>query len=63
MSWTALALKSRIFLFEGTFRKYHELGDYEKMLDECISASLNLMQNSGYSIYKSTPENAYHEFV
>ena len=59
--WTALALKSRIFLFEGTFRKYHELGDYEKMLDECISASLNLMQNSGYSIYESTPENAYHE--
>src|SRR5699024_105026 len=22
--WTALALKSRAFLYEGTFRKYHE---------------------------------------
>ncbi len=59
--WTALALKSRIFLFEGTFRKYHGLGDYERMLDESISASLELMQNSGYTIYTSTPDKAYHE--
>lgn len=28
--WTALALKSRICLFEGTFRKYHGLNDWEK---------------------------------
>ena len=59
--WTALALKSRIFLFEGTFRKYHGIGTYEQMLDNCISASLELMQSSGYTIYKSTPDNAYHE--
>lgn len=59
--WTALALKSRIFLFEGTFRKYHGLGNYEKMLDESISASLDLIQNSGYSIFTSSPNRAYHE--
>jgi len=59
--WTALALKSRIFLFEGTFRKYHGIGEWQKMLDECVSASLDLMQNSGYSIYKSTPDKAYQE--
>lgn len=59
--WTALALKSRIFLFEGTFRKYHGLGNYEKMLDESISAALDLMQNSGYSIYTSSAFKAYHE--
>lgn len=59
--WTALALKSRIFLYEGTFRKYHGLGDYERMLDESISASLELMQNSGYTIYKSSPDKAYQE--
>ena len=32
--WTALALKSRVFLFEGTFRKYHGLGDWEECLKE-----------------------------
>jgi hypothetical protein len=30
--WTALALKSRIFLFEGTFRKYHGLQGWEDCL-------------------------------
>lgn len=33
------ALMSRFFLFEGTWRKYHELGDSEKYLDECIRVS------------------------
>jgi len=51
--WTALALKSRICLFEGTFRKYHEIVGYEKYLDECISASQSLMSNGGYTIYKT----------
>lgn len=55
--WTALALKSRACLFEGTFRKYHGLADAEKYLRECVSASEDLMKNSGYTIYKqgSTP--------
>lgn len=59
--WTALALKSRIFLYEGTFRKYRQMDNYEKMLDECISASLEVMKNSGYSIYQSAPDRAYQE--
>jgi len=33
------ALMSRFFLFEGTWRKYHELGDADKYLDECIRVS------------------------
>lgn len=62
--WTALALKSRICLYEGTFRKYHtefNLPDADKFLTEAVSASENLMKNSGYKIYKSTPEKAYLE--
>lgn len=59
--WTALALKSRIFLYEGTFRKYRNIENYEKMLDESASASLDLIQNSGYTIYKSSPDRAYQE--
>lgn len=51
--WTALALKSRVGLFEGTFRKYHGIADYEKYLDACISASDDFMRNSTYGLYKS----------
>lgn len=55
--WTALALKSRIMLFEGTFRKYHGLGDWEECLNECVEASEAFMTGSGYSLYSkgSTP--------
>ena len=41
--WTALALKSRATLFEGTFRKYHNLGDWEEMLQQSAAASLELI--------------------
>lgn len=51
--WTALALKSRLCLFEGTFRKYHGIAGYEFFLDECISASQILMNEGGYTIYKT----------
>jgi len=55
--WTALALKSRIFLFEGTFRKYHGLGDWEDCLAEAAAAGEQFIQTSGYKIYSegSTP--------
>ena len=49
--WTALALKSRIFLFEGTFRKYHGLGDWEKCLEEAASAADIFIKTSGYTLY------------
>src|SRR5690606_26060979 len=60
--WTALALKSRMGLYEGTFRKYHpeyKLANADKFLDASIAASEDLMKNSGYSIYKATPSTAY----
>lgn len=59
--WTALALKSRMCLFEGTFRKYHGLGDWEEILQECVNASKELMDAQIYSIYTSNPNSAYHE--
>lgn len=59
--WTALALKSRAMLFEGTFRKYHGLPGWEAMLNECVSASNELMTKSGYGIYTSNPDKAYQE--
>ena len=50
--WVALALKSRICLFEGTYRKYHaELGLHssaEKFLRASITASEELMTKGPY---------------
>lgn len=58
--WTALALKSRIFLFEGTFRKYHGLGDWEECLGEAVSAAETFVKSSGYTLY-SQGENPYRD--
>ena len=54
--WTALALKSRICLFEGTFRKYHALeieggNTWQWYLEQCVKASDDFMSASGYGIY------------
>lgn len=54
--WTALALKSRICLFEGTFRKYHNIAlegakDWQWYLEQCVKASDDFMSASGYGIY------------
>mgnify|MGYP000930042871 CR=1 FL=1 len=56
--WTALALKSRIALFEGTFRKYHGIGDYEKYLTQASEASAEFISNSGYSLF-TTGDDPY----
>lgn len=66
--WTALALKSRFCLFEGTFRKYHA-GDvtlqtlpadakpYTWYLEQAADAASTFINSSGYSIYNSEGTN------
>lgn len=60
--WVAYALKSRICLFEGTFRKYHtELGltdTADKWLQEAANAAETVMNESGHSIYTGAGEDA-----
>ncbi|KAB5491439.1 RagB/SusD family nutrient uptake outer membrane protein [Flagellimonas hadalis] len=51
--YTALALKSRVGLFEGTFGKYHGIPGYEKYLEAAIDASQELMDNSPYGLYNT----------
>lgn len=51
--WTALALKSRVTLFEGTFRKYHGIEGWEELLKICADCSYDFIKNSGYSIYNT----------
>ena len=62
--YTALALKARICLFEGTYRKYHtELGlnDSERWLNEAAAAAKQLMDSKAFSLvsdYKSLFQNS-----
>lgn len=71
--WTALALKSRVCLYEGTWREYHAndifgkdsygapLTGADSLLQACVDASNELMNSGEYSIYTSTPDKAYAE--
>ena len=65
--WTALALKSRFLLFEGTFRKYHTEFDYgagahdaKWYLDLCAEASAEFMSTSGYTLHTDGGLKAYY---
>jgi len=54
--WTALALKSRICLFEGTFRKYHtnlNLSGADNLLTLAAEAAQRVIQESPYAIYST----------
>ena len=68
-AYTALALKSRACLFEGTFRKYHAgtvfngSGDvyreqlpWDDLLKQSADASYKLMQEGGYRLYTTGTE-------
>lgn len=71
--WTALALKSRACLFEGTFRKYHagkstletlpaDAKPYTYYLELSAAASEEIMNTSGYSIFRgSSKSTAYRD--
>ena len=51
--WTALALKSRATLFEGTFRKYHpelKLNDGDRFLKIAVEACQKIMDTKSYSL-------------
>lgn len=61
--WAALALQSRVALFEGTFRKYHtELNlqeSAEALLEKAAQASETLMTEGPYALSQGDPETVY----
>jgi hypothetical protein len=56
--WVALALKSRICLFEGTFRKYHSetglVSTANRWLEESVSAADLLIKSGQYKLQVGT---------
>lgn len=63
--YAALALMSRICLWEGTYRKYHALGDADVFLNACVTASEAIMNSGNYEIYTTGHPNSdyYNLFV
>lgn len=63
--WTALALKSRICLFEGTFRKYHtelKLSGAEEYLSEAVKAAEEVIDKGPYTLHDTgKPDTDYRD--
>ncbi|MBE8721938.1 RagB/SusD family nutrient uptake outer membrane protein [Sphingobacterium pedocola] len=58
--YTAMLLKARAALFEGTFRKYHGLEDADKYLTLAAEASNALISTGVYTLYtEGGAESAY----
>lgn len=62
--WSALALKSVFCLFEGTYRKYHNISleghDYQYYLNLAAEAAKEIMDSGKYKLYSTgKPEEDY----
>lgn len=61
--YVALTVKARICLYEGTFRKYHGLGDETKMLRQAADAAWEVINSKKFSLYSTgNPETDLHSF-
>ena len=59
--YAALALKSRICLFEGTWRKYRNLENADKYLRASVEASEKIINSGNFDVYSTGDvENDYH---
>jgi len=55
----AQAFKARVCLFEGTWRKFHAIGDANSLLDLAISASKSVIDSKSYSLYQGKGVASY----
>src|SRR5690606_15402196 len=49
--YAALAFKTEVSLFEGTFRKYHNIGNYEDLLRQAADAAERIIDSGLFSLY------------
>src|SRR6185503_13130157 len=64
--YVAYAFKSRVCLFEGTFRKYHTeynlQSTADKWLNEAVSAAQTVMTESGFTLNTANgTDNSYRQ--
>lgn len=58
--WAALLVKSRVCLFEGTWRKYHGGNDVDMWLQQAADAAKDLIDNGPYHLYSTG--DPYHDY-
>ncbi|WP_236973908.1 RagB/SusD family nutrient uptake outer membrane protein [Membranihabitans maritimus] len=60
--WVALALKSRICLYEGSYRKYHGVGeDVDKWFQNAADAAEEIITEGPFSLFDNNdPQNDYN---
>jgi hypothetical protein len=59
--YAALALMSRICLWEGTYRKYHSMGDETPYLNATVTASEAIINSNNYTIWSTgNPKTDYY---
>ncbi|MDR1369987.1 MAG: RagB/SusD family nutrient uptake outer membrane protein [Dysgonamonadaceae bacterium] len=59
-TWTAQTLKSRICLYEGTWRKYHGLSDYQRFLTAAADAAGAVISSGKYTVHDTgNPDSDY----
>lgn len=63
--YAALAFKARACLFEGTFRKYHNLGDHATILQEAVNAAEAIINSGKFSLYSTgdTKNDFFNLFI
>ncbi len=59
--WAALLVKSRVCLYEGTWRKYHGGSNPEMWFQEAAAAAKEVIDNGPYELYSTgDPQNDYN---
>lgn len=60
--YAAATFKAEACLYEGTFRKYHDVGQYENILKEGALAAEIVINSNKYQVYNTgDPENDYFD--
>jgi len=60
--YAAQAFKSRVALYEGTWRKYHNLGDFEGLLQQAVGASQEVINSGMFELYTTgNPQKDYND--
>ena len=60
--YAALMFKTEACLYEGTFRKYHNLGDWEAILRESASAAEAVINSQKFEVYSTgNPDKDYFD--
>ncbi|RIH64719.1 RagB/SusD family nutrient uptake outer membrane protein [Mariniphaga sediminis] len=60
--YAALTFKAEACLYEGTFRKYHDLGNFEEILREGANAAEGVINSGAFELYSTdNPHNDYFD--